>query len=244
MVDGETLKRHYSDLVSASITKNQSDITLIDPFQLVDYKTKIIPDHLYPKFKLLLDKFKDQSKQEQMDLSELPIQPEKQPISQTPLEENEYQTGSERVAKAMRSNNSQGTDATIRNMMQNTHTESIDFPADLRDIRKPKSYNKRKGDNTKKTKSGYKEPIQIQEMAEDNGELYKAPIQVQTKTKAKKRQTPLQEQNSTLESETKNLEPQFEEIQTNTRKSKRIPKLSAKALEMLECYDWHNKEDD
>ena len=75
MVDGETLKRHYSDLVSASVTKNQSDITLIDPFQLVDYKTKIIPDHLYPKFKLLLDKFKDQNKQEQMDLSELPIQP-------------------------------------------------------------------------------------------------------------------------------------------------------------------------
>merc|ERR1711890_222340 len=75
MLDGEKLKRHYSDLVSASATKNQSDITLIDPFQLVDYKTRIIPDHLYPKFKLLLDKFKDQSKQKILDLSELPIQP-------------------------------------------------------------------------------------------------------------------------------------------------------------------------
>ena len=65
------LQRHYSDLVSATITKNQSDISLIDPFQLVDYKTRIIPDHLYPKFNLLLDKFKNQNKQNQVDLSEL-----------------------------------------------------------------------------------------------------------------------------------------------------------------------------
>ena len=58
MIDGGELKRHYSDLVSASATENQSDITLIDPFQLVDYKTTIIQDHLYPKFRLMLDKFK------------------------------------------------------------------------------------------------------------------------------------------------------------------------------------------
>ena len=197
MIVGETLKRHYSDLVSASVTKNQSDITLIDPFQLVDYKTKIIPDHLYPKFKLLLDKFKNQNKQKQMDLSELPIQPEQEPNSQIPLEEDECQTGSERITKAMKSNISHGTDATIRSMMQNTNPENIEFPTDLRDIKKPKSYNKKKGDNTdRKATLGYKEPIQIQETAEDNGELYKAPKQVQAKTRVKKQQIPLQEQSS------------------------------------------------
>merc|ERR1712114_3419 len=45
MIDGDTVKRHYSDIVSASVTKNQSDTILIDPFQLVDYKTRIILDH-------------------------------------------------------------------------------------------------------------------------------------------------------------------------------------------------------
>ena len=73
MIDRGELKRHYSDLVSASATRNKSDITLIDPFQLADYKTRIIPDQLYPKFRLYLDKFKDSTTQEQIDLSEIPI---------------------------------------------------------------------------------------------------------------------------------------------------------------------------
>merc|ERR1712080_291036 len=47
MLEGETLQRHFSDLVSATVTRNQSEIALIDPFQLVDYKTRIIPEHLY-----------------------------------------------------------------------------------------------------------------------------------------------------------------------------------------------------
>merc|ERR1711889_1919 len=49
MIDGGTLKRHFSDLVSATATKNQNDVTLIDPFQLIDFKTRILPEHLYPK---------------------------------------------------------------------------------------------------------------------------------------------------------------------------------------------------
>merc|ERR1712208_259523 len=61
MVDGTILRRHYSSLVSTTANANQADVKLIDPFQLVDFKTKILPDHLYPKFRLQLDKFKDQN---------------------------------------------------------------------------------------------------------------------------------------------------------------------------------------
>ena len=33
-------------------------MTLIDPFQLIDWKDQTPPDHLYPKFKIFLDNFK------------------------------------------------------------------------------------------------------------------------------------------------------------------------------------------
>ena len=36
---------------------------------------------------------------------------------------------------------------------------------------------------------------------------------------------------------------EFEEIRIDTRRSKRIPKMSARALESLECDEWHNKDD-
>ena len=58
MLDRPPLKRHFSDIVSASATKSESEVTLIDPFQLIDWKDKTPPDHLYPKFKLFLEKFK------------------------------------------------------------------------------------------------------------------------------------------------------------------------------------------
>merc|ERR1711867_415499 len=58
MIDGKILRRHYSSLVSATANANQADVKLIDPFQLVDFKTRILPDHLYPKFRLQLDKLR------------------------------------------------------------------------------------------------------------------------------------------------------------------------------------------
>ena len=111
MLDGDTVKRHYSDLVSANVTKNQSDIILIDPFQLVDYKTRIIPDHLYPKFRLSLDKFKDNINITQM---ELPTQQENIPDT---IEESEFQTGNERIVKVMETRTPYGTDAAIKRMV-------------------------------------------------------------------------------------------------------------------------------
>ena len=59
MLDGTIITRHYSDIVSALATKSNSDVTLIDPFQLIDWKDRTPPDHLYPKFKLFLDNFKN-----------------------------------------------------------------------------------------------------------------------------------------------------------------------------------------
>ena len=58
MLYGTPLKRHFSDIVSASATKKKYDVTLIDPFKLIDWKYRTSPDHLYPRFKLYLEQFK------------------------------------------------------------------------------------------------------------------------------------------------------------------------------------------
>merc|ERR1712112_446345 len=58
-LDGDIMKRHYSDLINANTTKNQGEVMLIDPFQIVDVKSIIVPESLYPRFKLQLDKFRN-----------------------------------------------------------------------------------------------------------------------------------------------------------------------------------------
>ena len=60
LLDGTKITCHHSDIVSALATKTSSDVTLIDPFQLIDWKDRTPPDHLYPKFKVFNDKFKEQ----------------------------------------------------------------------------------------------------------------------------------------------------------------------------------------
>ena len=80
----------------------------------------------------------------------------------------------------------------------------------------------------KRTKTRYAEPAQTQGI--NNGEPYEAPTQIQ-------------QTNTIHETKPERLKPQFEEIQTVTRKSKRVPKLPAKALDVLEYQDWYNKED-
>ena len=56
LLDGTTIARHYSDIVSALATKANSDVTLIDPFQLIDWKDRTPPNHLYLKFKVFYGK--------------------------------------------------------------------------------------------------------------------------------------------------------------------------------------------
>ena len=58
MLDGTKLKRHYSDIASATATKSVYDVELIHPFQLITWKDRTPPDHLYPKFELFLKKLK------------------------------------------------------------------------------------------------------------------------------------------------------------------------------------------
>ena len=45
LLDGITIAHHHSDIVSALATKTNSDVTLIDPFQLIDWKDKTPSDH-------------------------------------------------------------------------------------------------------------------------------------------------------------------------------------------------------
>merc|ERR1712002_1057250 len=109
---------------------------------------------------------------------ELSTQQDNTSTPQDADEGNDYQTGNHRVTKAMESNASHGTDATIRKIVQYTTPENIEFPADLRKVKKPRAYNKRKRDDMeKRTKTGYIEPIQVQET--NNSELYETPTQVQ-----------------------------------------------------------------
>ena len=63
----------------------------------------------------------------------------------------------------MENNNPSGADALIRKMVENVSHEDIDFPTDLRNIPKPKSFNKKKGNKEVKISAPeYREPIPIQ----------------------------------------------------------------------------------
>ena len=71
----------------------------------------------------------------------------------------------------MEPNTSHRTDATIRKIVQYTTPENIEFPADRREVKKPRAYNKRKRDDMeKRTETKYVEPIQVQEA--NNSELH------------------------------------------------------------------------
>merc|ERR1712112_621954 len=182
MVDGGILKTHFSDLVSATATKNQSDVTLIDPFQLIDFKTRILPEHLYPKFRLHLDNFKTQNPD--VDITDVPEDSQQtQEDDDLPLD----LTGDQRISRAMESNNSSETDVLLRKIMETEHSEDVEFPTDLRDISKPKYFNKRKDKkDEKKSNPEYKEPVRIQLREESQTDpkvedqpVYEEPIQIQ-----------------------------------------------------------------
>ena len=233
MIDGGTLKRHFSDLVSASATKNQSDITLIDPFQLVDFRTRILPEHLYPKFRLQLEKFKNQNPD--IDITEVP---DDQSQDQIDADHPQDLTEDQRIERALGKENPDPIDEFIRKIVENARNERINFPADLTNIQKPRSFNKKndkKGE--KKSDPSYREPIRIQPQEEprtdssdpgvDNQQSYKEPVQVHPEIL--KNGSSKSAEAHVDKSRGKNLE----EIQGNLRKSTRITKLSAKALDML-----------
>merc|ERR1711873_167841 len=92
-----------------------------------------------PKFRLQLDKFKSQNPR--VDITEVPDD------SSQDQENDDHPpdlTGDQRVDRAIGNNNPSGTDVLLRRIIENVNSEDVDFPADLRNISKPKSFNKRK----------------------------------------------------------------------------------------------------
>ena len=256
MIDGIKLKRHFSDLVSATATANQNDVKLIDPFQLIDFKTRILPEHLYPKFRLQLDKFKEQNPN--IDITEVPDE-----TSQHQAENNHTQelTGDQRVERAMGNGNQNSTDEIIRQMVSNVSKETINFPTNLREIQKPKSFNKKKCCKRDRISApAYEQPIPIQQTEDltnntidpvvenqqaieelinfiptnnsrtdsidqdvDNQQVYNEPVQIQPEI--------LETNRESVEKTSKN--DRSMPIEGNPRRSARVSRLSAKALEML-----------
>ena len=121
---------------------------------------------MYPHFKLLVDKLKSQDEEQQVDLSEIPILEDQEGHTYSQQEydreQEEVITGDQRVENAMASENPHTSDIIIRAMMENATPESIDIPQDLRNIKKPKSFNKRKDKKDKgKFAPEYQAPILI-----------------------------------------------------------------------------------
>ena len=144
---------------------------------------------MYPHFQLIMDKFKTQEDEQQINLSDIPILggPEDPTYSQQEIDQEEYLTGDQRVERAMASENPQASDEIIRNMMRNNDPEDIEYPQDLRGIKKPKSLNKKKGEKDKTISTpGYQAPIQISpnaveidpDMQDQAENQYLAPVRI------------------------------------------------------------------
>ena len=82
---------------------------------------------------------------------------------------------------------------------------------------------------------------QPQELGIDGGEQYEAPQVVQPQNIVNENVQPHPDPGPDSEP---GPDPQFEEVQTATRRSKRIPKLSAKALNLIEYDQWYNNENE
>ena len=154
MLDGTLLTRHFSDKVSASATKSNTDVTLIDPFQLIDWRDRTPPDHLYPKFKLFLEDFK---KGHQVSIPEITHQGSESTTQQNNSEED-IQTGDQRLHQAMSSTSPTGLDALLQKIMDpHTQSQQLDKPKNLSTSKRPR--NKRKEKHSKSSeKSTYQLP--------------------------------------------------------------------------------------
>ena len=136
--------------------------------------------------------------------------------------------------RAIESSDPSETDVLLRKIMETEHSEDVEFPTDLRDISKPKSFNKRKDKkDEKKSNPEYKEPIRVQLPEEsqtepdvENQPVYEEPIQIQPEI------LETHEESISADSD-KSKGDNSKEIQGNLRRSARVPKMSAKLLHML-----------
>merc|ERR1712240_252690 len=185
--------------------------------------------HLYPKFRLHLDNFK--TRNPDVDITDVP-----EDSQQTQEDDDLSQdlTGDQRISRAMESNSSSETDVLLRRIMETEHSENVEFPTDLRDISKPKSFSKRKDrKDEKKSNPEYKERIRVQLPEEsqtepdvENQPVYEEPTQIQPEI--------LETHEESISADSnKSKGDNSEEIQGNLRRSARVPKMSAKLLQYL-----------
>ena len=126
------------------------------------------------------------------------------------------------------------------NMLQNNPPEEIVIPADLRNIPKPKSFNKRKDKNDKKKAAPeYHAPQRIQREVSPNAESdenrYLAPVRIQPEMEISERQEQEVDDSTDDPDYRTFLNPQSTSNDgiNQPRRSSRVPLLSAKALENL-----------
>ena len=111
MLYGTSLKRHFSDIVSDSATKSGSEVELIDPFQITDWRDKTPPDLIYPKFKLFIEKFKRNIFTQENQVSDIEVNADRDPD----YEELQGDTGDQRVQKASQKKYPAGLDLVLKN---------------------------------------------------------------------------------------------------------------------------------
>ena len=167
MLDGKILTHHFPDIVSASATKSNSHVTLIDSFQLIDWRDRTPPDHLYPKFKLFLENFK---KGHQANVPEITHHGSESTIQQNNSEE-EMEIGDQRLYQAMSSTSPTGLDALLQKIMDpHTQSQQLDKPKNLSTSKRPR--NKRKEKHSKSSeKSTYQLPKVDDAAAEQGAQL-------------------------------------------------------------------------
>lgn len=261
MLDGEIVRRHFSDLSPAAITQNQAEVSIIDPFLTIDYRSRIIPENLYPHFDVGIQNFKsnvhqeDRGHQEQGDVDEGHLDPDG--VDQRVV----HKTGQERVEEALKTNSLEDTDAIIRKMMQKTNLDDVNVPTNLQNVKRPRSYNKkkRKLDAERMGVDVHNEPMRKSPPAKvtkpNTTNIVPGPdTEESTYEEAEQNKRKAESNYDNAEPGTSNAKPrlsnedlkeaeteiEFEEIKTDSRRSKRIPKMSAKALQAaeLEDYGW------
>ena len=248
MLDGTHLKRHFSDIVSASATKSGSDIKLIDPFQLINWKDKTPPDHLYPKFKPFLQEFKEgistkvpritDENSENNEIQEVP----QQEIPNSETTEQRSQATDKHEAPT-------GINLVIKKLMDTTMApDPLDVPDSLANSKRPK--NKRKVKETKgPSKPQYHIPIQNPQnpnQSKKQKEAEKEPETQKHKKETKHQPYPPKQRSQKLmchrkQSKEANIENteakentlQTEDTTSQLRRSRRLPKASAKYLESI-----------
>ena len=239
--DGTTVACDYSDIVSALATKSNSDVTLIDTFQLIDWKDSTPPDHRYPKFKLFLENFKNGH---QVTLPAIIYQETQEPV---PADDNTYgtQTGDQRLQQAMSSSELTELDTLLQKIMDpDTQSELLEKLKLLTTAKRQK--NKRKSTQSKPLiKPSYNPPVAERSSIEDD----KDPVANNEPTPKRRRRSVNTNPRSRYISPTsapKHIKESNsnQEISTEYRRSSRVPRVTAKYLESIKAELRNSDEDE